>query len=539
MNPEVFQLGPLTDRVNSAMEAAVVDEVARRIWSKDSSLWKSDENNAKVIKNSLGWLTVADEMLGVADELVEFAETIRARGFQHVMVCGMGGSSLCPEVLARTFGRQEGFPELLVLDSTDPDVIAAFAQRIDIERCLFIIASKSGSTTEPNVFYKFWYDQLSRRSENPGDNFIAISDPGSPLVETAAELKFRRTFLNQSDIGGRYSALSYFGMVPAALMGLDVRRFLDRARQVAQPDVTEESALPLGVIMGECANAGRDKLTLVIDPSLETLGLWIEQLVAESTGKEGKGILPVNGELVGTPEVYGNDRLFVSISLGAVSKETKDKLDALAEAGHPVVHRELASVYRLGAEFFEWEFATACAGWRLGINPFDQPNVQEAKDATKELLESFVRRGRLDERDESAADEVFTIKPGDYIAFLNFIEETPEIDRQFQELRTQLRETTRCAVTVGYGPRFLHSTGQLHKGGPDTGVFFQIIAEDQADFPIPGEDYTFSILKQAQALGDFRALAKRGRRVIGIEISNNSLDALEKTVGAALRGSLS
>jgi glucose-6-phosphate isomerase len=539
MNPEVFQLGPLTDRVNSAMEAAVVDEVARRIWSKDSSLWKSDENNAKVIKNSLGWLTVADEMLGVADELVEFAETIRARGFQHVMVCGMGGSSLCPEVLARTFGRQEGFPELLVLDSTDPDVIAAFAQRIDIERCLFIIASKSGSTTEPNVFYKFWYDQLSRRSENPGDNFIAISDPGSPLVDTAAELKFRRTFLNQSDIGGRYSALSYFGMVPAALMGLDVRRFLDRARQVAQPDVTEESALPLGVIMGECANAGRDKLTLVIDPSLETLGLWIEQLVAESTGKEGKGILPVNGELVGTPEVYGNDRLFVSISLGAVSKQTKDKLDALAEAGHPVVHRELASVYRLGAEFFEWEFATACAGWRLGINPFDQPNVQEAKDATKELLESFVRRGRLDERDESAADEVFTIKPGDYIAFLNFIEETPEIDRQFQELRTQLRETTRCAVTVGYGPRFLHSTGQLHKGGPDTGVFFQIIAEDQADFPIPGEDYTFSILKQAQALGDFRALAKRGRRVIGIEISNNSLDALEKTVGAALRGSLS
>jgi transaldolase / glucose-6-phosphate isomerase len=535
MNPEVFQLGPLTDRVNSAMEAAVVDDVARRIWSKDSSLWKSDENNAGVIKNSLGWLTVADEMLGVADELVEFAETIRARGFQHVMVCGMGGSSLCPEVLARTFGRQEGFPELLVLDSTDPDVIAAFAQRIDIERCLFIIASKSGSTTEPNVFYKFWYDQLSRRSENPGDNFIAITDPGSPLIDTAAELKFQRTFLNQADIGGRYSALSYFGMVPAALMGLDVRRFLDRARQVAQPDVSEESALPLGVIMGECANAGRDKLTLVIDPSLETLGLWIEQLVAESTGKEGKGILPVNGEPLGSPDVYGNDRLFVSISLGAVSKETKDKLDALAEAGHPVVHRELASVYRLGAEFFEWEFATACAGWRLGINPFDQPNVQEAKDATKELLESFGRSGRLDERDEVDA-EVFTIKPGDYIAFLNFIEETPDTDRRFQELRTHLRDTTKCAVTVGYGPRFLHSTGQLHKGGPDTGVFFQIIADDQTDFPIPGEDYTFSILKQAQALGDFRALSKRGRRVIGIEINSTSLGTLEHIVGAALRG---
>ena len=549
MNPEAFQLGPLTDRVNSAMEAAVVDDVVQRIWSKDPSLWKSDEENVKVINNSLGWLTVADEMLGAVDELTDFAESIRARGFQHVMVCGMGGSSLCPEVLARTFRRQPDFPELLVLDSTDPDVIAAFAERIDIERCLFIIASKSGSTTEPNVFYKFWYEELGKRSENPGDNFIAITDPGSPLVETAAELKFQQTFLNQADIGGRYSALSYFGMVPAALMGLDVRRFLDRARQVAQPEVAAGSALPLGITMGECANEGRDKLTLVIDPSLETLGLWIEQLVAESTGKEGKGILPVNGELLGSPEVYGNDRVFVSISLGAVSKETKDKLDALAEAGHPVVHRELATVYRLGAEFFEWEFATACAGWRLGINPFDQPNVQEAKDATKELLSSFVRRGRFEERKKVAGDEFITIygedeaseaesiadvfraqlatiEPGDYIAFLNFTEETPEIDRKFQEIRTQLRDATKCAVTVGYGPRFLHSTGQLHKGGPDTGVFFQIIANDKTDFAIPGEDYTFSILKQAQAFGDFRALAKRGRRVISIEISNDTVSLL-------------
>ena len=538
MNPELFQLGPLTDRVNSALEAASVDEVARRIWSKDPTLWKSDEESVQMIRKSLGWLTVAGEMLGVADELVEFAETIRARGFQYVMVCGMGGSSLCPEVLARTFGQQPEFPELLVLDSTDPDVVAAFAERIDIERCLFVIASKSGSTTEPNVFYKFWYEELGKRTENPGDNFIAITDPGSPLVDTAAELRFQRTFLNQADIGGRYSALSDFGMVPAALMGLDVRRFLDRANQVAQQDVSEKSALPLGVIMGECANAGRDKLTLVIDPSLETLGLWIEQLVAESTGKEGKGILPVNGESLGGPEVYGDDRLFVSISLGAVSKETKDKLDALSEAGHPVVHRELASVYRLGAEFFEWEFATACAGWRLGINPFDQPNVQEAKDATKELLESFVRRGRLDERDAANEDIttlLSTIKPGDYIAFLIFSEETPEIDRKFQELRIQLRDAKKCAVTVGYGPRFLHSTGQLHKGGPDTGVFFHIVASDQIDLPIPGEDYTFSILKQAQALGDFRALSQRGRRVLGIEMNHDTLSGLEK-LAEDLRG---
>ena len=527
------------------------NEVVKRIWSKDASLWKSDEQNAKVIRNSLGWLTVAGEMLGVADDLSAFADSVRASGFQHVMVCGMGGSSLCPEVLATTFGRQSGFPELLVLDSTDPDVIAAFKERIDVERCLFVIASKSGSTTEPNVFYKYWYEEVSNRRENPGENFIAITDPGSPLVETATELKFRQTFLNQPDIGGRYSALSYFGMVPAALMGLDVRKFLERAREAEQTCQAEgNAAFQLGMLLGECANAGRDKLTLVIDPSLETLGLWIEQLIAESTGKEGKGILPVNGEQLGQPEDYGDDRVFVSISLGPVSNDTKTRLEALAAAGHPVVYRELADIYDLGAEFFEWEFATACAGWRLGINPFDQPNVQEAKDATKELLSSFERRGRLEPRTELATDDVVTIygaeeseeksvnevlrahlatiKPGDYIAFLNYIEETPQIDQQFQELRTELRDATKCAVTIGYGPRFLHSTGQLHKGGPDTGVFFQIIANDEVDFAIPGEPYTFSILKQAQAQGDFRALAKRGRRVIGIDLGNDTLRGLEE-----------
>ena len=518
------------------------NDVAKRIWQKDATLWKSDPDNIKTINNSLGWLTVADEMIGVIDDLVEFSESVRNHGFEHVMVCGMGGSSLCPEVLARTFGRQPGFPELLVLDSTDPDVIAAFKERIDIERCLFIIASKSGSTTEPNVFYKFWYEQVSKLRENPGDNFIAITDPGSPLVKIAEDHKFRRTFLNQSDIGGRYSALSYFGMVPAVLMGLDVRRLLEGARQAAQ---SNDAAVDLGNTMGDNASAGRDKLTLVIDQRLETLGLWIEQLIAESTGKEGTGILPVNGEPLGSPDVYGNDRLFVSISLGDVSQ----KLEALAAAGHPIVHRRLNDLYDLGAEFFIWEFATAVAGWRLGINPFDQPNVQEAKDATKELLAAFARHGQLNPRNTVASDELIsiygaddaeksesvadvlraqlaTIKPGDYIAFLSYIEETPEIDRQLQELRTGLRDNTRCATTIGYGPRFLHSTGQLHKGGPDTGVFFQIIANDAVDFAIPGEPYTFTILKQAQALGDFRSLVKRGRRVIGIDLGDNTLDGI-------------
>lgn len=525
------------------------NEVAKRIWQKDATLWKSDPDNIKIINNSLGWLTVADEMIGVADDLVEFAESIRNRGFQHVMVCGMGGSSLCPEMLAQTFGRQPGFPELLVLDSTDPDVIAAFKERIDVEHCLFVIASKSGSTTEPNVFYKFWYEEVRKLKENPGDNFIAITDPGSPLVDTASELKFQRTFLNQPDIGGRYSALSYFGMVPAALMGLDVRRLLTSAKNAASVD---EGAVALGISLGDNAAARRDKLTLVLDPPLEALGLWIEQLIAESTGKEGKGILPVNGERLGAPDVYGNDRQFVATALEKASAETKNRLEALNVSGHPVAFTALSNdLYNLGACFLMWEFATVVAGWRLGINPFDQPNVQEAKDATKELLSGFTRRGQLDPRNTIASDELLTIygaddapkagsveevlknhlatiRPGDYVAFLNYIEPTPEIDREIQELRMQLRDATRCATTTGYGPRFLHSTGQLHKGGPDTGVFFQIIANDAVDFAIPGEDYTFSILKQAQALGDFRALVKRGRRVIGIDLGDHTLEGLAR-----------
>lgn len=536
MEHREYHLGPLADRLNAAIREAQEGEVAKRIRDKDASLWKSDAAAQKLIRNSLGWLTVADEMIGVAEELKEFADSIRARGFQHVMVCGMGGSSLCPEVLARTFGRQPGYPELLVLDSTDPDVIARLRDQIDVERCLFVIASKSGSTTEPNVFQKFWYDEVRKGRENPGENFVAITDPGSPLAATASELGFQKTFLNQADIGGRYSALSYFGMAPAALMGLDIRELLERVARVNSDD-----ALKLGTILGECANAGRDKLTLVLDPQTATLGLWIEQLIAESTGKEGKGILPVNDEPLGDASVYGDDRVFVAISVG--SEESQKRLELLRDAGHPVIHRRLDDLYDLGAEFFAWEFATACAGWRLGINPFDQPNVQEAKDATRELLNDFAKHGKLsDEQTPSADDDAVrahlkTIKPGDYVAFLNYVEESSEIDRKFRELRTVVRDRTKCATTAGYGPRFLHSTGQLHKGGPNTGVFFQITDEDKSDFPVPGEPYTFSVLKEAQALGDFRALSSRGRRVIRIDLGKDilaGLNHLEEVINRAL-----
>jgi transaldolase/glucose-6-phosphate isomerase len=549
-------LGELEQRTDEALQNAIAQDLAKRIWRKDAALWKDDEGSQKVIQNALGWLTVPDEMIGVVDELTEFADLIRQRGFQTVMVCGMGGSSLCPEVFARTFGRLADYPELLVLDSTDPDVLADLLNRIDIQKCLFVISSKSGSTTEPNTFYKFWYDQLSRHTASPGANFIAITDPGSPLVDTAASLGFQRTFLNQVDIGGRYSALSYFGMVPAALMGIDVRKLLGNAKEAEQSCApvmppAKNPALQLGITIGEAANSGRDKLTFVIEKSIATLGLWIEQLIAESTGKEGKGILPVAGEELGDVSDYSTDRLFVSISIDEPSPETSAKLNELNRAGHPVIYRKLSDLYDLGAEFFAWEFATACAGWRLGINPFDQPNVQESKDATKELLSTFVNHGSLPEQKKLVADDLITIysedgnlsatstlqairtllasvKASDYIALLNYTEETAAIDAELQKIRSTLRDTTRCATTVGYGPRFLHSTGQLHKGGPDTGVFFQITANDAVDFAVPGEPYTFSILKQAQALGDFRSLAKRGRRAIRVDLGNDTLRGLAR-----------
>lgn len=553
-------LGKYSDAVSAAIKEADQGGVMRRIWRKDASLWKAEEKHQKIIRNALGWLTVPGEMIGVEDDLIAFADRIRGpREFKHVMLCGMGGSSLCPEVLRQTFGRQEGYPELLVLDSTDPDVLASFAARIDTTHCLFIIASKSGTTTEPLTFYKYWYDQVRQRKSNPGENFVAITDPGTLMERMATEDKFKRIFLNPPDIGGRYSALSYFGLVPAALMGVDVKKLLDRAERIvhscaAVVPAADNPGARLGAIMGECAKAGRDKLTIITDPKISALGLWIEQLVAESTGKEGRGILPVAGEALGAPSVYGDDRVFVSIAVDRLDSEREVKLKALEAAGHPVVYRTLTDLYDLGEEFFLWEIATAFAGWRLGINPFDQPNVQESKDATKELLERFTKEGKLEEQAALVTDGTLTIyadertraalpsssisdalrahlaraKAGDYIAMLDYIEETPENEATIQAIRTHLRDSTKCATTTGYGPRFLHSTGQLHKGGPDTGIFIQVTAPDKVDLPIPGQPYTFSILKQAQALGDFRSLSSRHRRAIRIDLGADVLAGLKR-----------
>ncbi|MBV9923667.1 MAG: bifunctional transaldolase/phosoglucose isomerase [Acidobacteria bacterium] len=552
-------LGKYADAVSAAIREAEKGDVMRRVWRKDAALWKSEEEHQKIIKNSLGWLNVADQMIGVEDELVAFADRLKEKGYTHVVLNGMGGSSLAPEVLRRTFGRQEGYPELLVLDSTDPDTVAEFREKVDPAKTLFIVSSKSGTTTEPLTFYRYWYDQVGQQKENPGENFLAITDPGTKMEQDAQRDKFKRIFLNPSDIGGRYSALSYFGMVPAALMGVDIRKLLDRAERVIHAcsqvvPAGENPGARLGAIIGECAKAGRDKLTIVADPKVESFGLWVEQLIAESTGKEGKGVVPVAGEPLGAPSVYGDDRLFVSIAVGKLDSGTESKLKALEAAGHPVVYRTLTDTYDLGEEFFLWEIATAVAGWRLGINPFDQPNVQESKDATKELLEAFRQNGALPEQPVLASGEGLTVygdeatraalapegvpglfkahlgrvKPGDYIALLDYFEESDDVEGIVQQIRTHLRDAMHCATTTGYGPRFLHSTGQLHKGGPDSGVFIQITSADKRDVAIPGEPYTFSTLKQAQALGDFRSLSTRGRRAVRVEIGPDVTAGLRK-----------
>ncbi len=544
-------LGPHGDAVQAAVNRAEDEQWVDRLSKKDASLWKTEEEHQKIIKNALGWVTVPEQLSKAVDDLALFSARIRNEGFKHVMVLGMGGSSLCPEVFRRTFGKQPGFPELHVLDSTDPATVKAFEERVDLEKTLFIVASKSGTTTEPQMFYKYFFGRLRElKGDRAGENFVAITDPGTLMEKMATDDKFRRIFLNPADIGGRYSALSYFGMVPASLQGFDFKTLLDRAvraMNACAPPVAaaDNPALRLGAVIATVANAGRNKLTLSIDSRIASLGLWIEQLIAESTGKEGKGILPVAGETLAAPGVYGDDRVFVHIGIGEIDAETDGRLRALETAGHPVVRRVMHDTLDLGEEFYLWEMATALAGKVLGINPFDQPNVQESKDNTKLLLEEFKKNGKLPEQPLAVegnglkvfcADETITelgkgqsletfiaahlkrVKPGDYVALLNYTQETDEHEALIQAIRIHLRDALRVSTTTGYGPRFLHSTGQLHKGGGASGVFIQTTADDSIDVPIPDEPFTFSVLKQAQALGDFQSLASRHRRAVRVHL---------------------
>ncbi len=566
--------------LHTAVQAtlAKLDEqdFSRRLWERDASLWKHEPEHQRIIKNALGWLSVPPSMLAQVDDILKFVEEVRAAGFKHAVVLGMGGSSLCPDVCRATFGTASGCLELQVLDSTVPASVARVEKSVDVARTLFLVSSKSGGTAETTSFYKYFYERVgSLKGARAGENFVAITDPGTSLEKLAFQQGFRRVFHGQPDIGGRYSALSNFGMVPAALAGVDVRALLAKAEDLARAcaasvPARDNPGVWLGVMMAEAARVGRDKITLVISPRIETFADWAEQLIAESTGKEGKGLVPVAGEALGEPAAYGNDRLFVYMKLASqTEEEVERKLQALEAAGHPVIRIELQHALDLGREFFRWEVATATAGARLGINPFDQPNVQESKDNTNRLLAQFRAQGRLvedapvaesegmgfycDAATRSSLERVMKLRamtdylaaflgqarPGDYVALLAYLEPSSEHKAGVESIRLRLRDALRLATTVGFGPRYLHSTGQLHKGGSANGLFIQVTADDAADLPVPGEPYSFSLLKQAQALGDLQSLEGKNRRVVRFHLGKSVEDGLScllSRVNAALSG---
>ncbi|MBI2861891.1 MAG: bifunctional transaldolase/phosoglucose isomerase [Chloroflexi bacterium] len=520
-------LGPLRGLAEEAIEHLQKQDVVGRIWRKDHTVWK---NNPAEITNRLGWLSITDSMSEHVPALEAFARDVRDAGFRHVVLLGMGGSSLGPEVLRRTFGSSDGYPELIVLDSTVPDWVRSVEEVIDPAQTLFLVSSKSGETIEPLSFYKYFRGlvEQSPGKSHAGRNFVAITDRGTSLERLAEEQGFRRVFLNPSDIGGRYSVLSYFGMVPAALLGIDITSLLDRADCMREGCA---SCVPaqhnpgawLGAIMGKLAQTGRDKLTLVTSPLVSSFGLWVEQLIAESTGKEGKGIIPVAGEPLLDPACYGNDRLFVYLRLNGDDNQAVDRgVELLQSAGQPVVVFEMKDRYDLGAEFFHWEFATAVAGAVLGINPFDQPDVQLAKDLTANVMGKYRKSGRLPKVESAGSlrDLLAGARHGDYLAIMAYLHQTPEVDDALMYLRKRAMERHRVATTLGYGPRFLHSTGQLHKGGPNSGLFLQLTAGyQQKDIPVTGDGYTFGLLADAEALGDLQALKARGRRVIRVRLN--------------------
>jgi len=553
---------PLTEQLEATLEEWATNDNVRRLWSRDATLWTGGDEAAW-----LGWLGIAEDQLGHEDALRRIADDVKAAGFSHALLLGMGGSSLFPELLALTFGAQAGFPELYVLDSTDPAQLRSVEAKVDLERTLFIVSSKSGSTLEPNIFKQYFFERVAGLvgREEAGRRFIAVTDPGSKVEAIAETDRFRHVANGVPSIGGRYSALSNFGMVPAAAMGVDAHALLDRADRMAhacassvQP--TANPGLQLGAAIGVCANAGRDKLTLVTSPRIHDLGAWLEQLVAESTGKQGFGVIPVDREPVGPLSVYGDDRLFVYVRYAPDADAKQD--DAVAElerAGQPVIRIELSDLYEIGGEVFRWEFATAVAGAVIGINPFDQPDVEASKIATRGLTSAYEATGSLPAEapifegdgfalytDECNAAELGThdslveylrahfgrVGAGDYVALLAYVEMTLEHEDRLTEIRTSVRYRTHAATCVGFGPRFLHSTGQAYKGGPNNGVILQITCDDAVDVAVPGQSYTFGIVKAAQARGDFDVLAERGRRALRVHLGSNVSEGLAQLAGA-------
>ncbi len=511
------------EAVHESIESARRQQVSRRVWGKDFTLWGSEPDG---IADRLGWLTIAEQSLEHLEDVEEFVEEVRAAGFTDCALLGMGGSSLATEVMRRSFpDPREGFLELHVLDSTHPDAVAGLADRLPLETTLFVVSSKSGGTLELKSFLAYFLE----RAGDP-THFVAITDPGTALEREAGERGFRAVFAGSPEIGGRYSALSAFGILPAALMGIDVRALLERAEvavHATQPSLAGEqnAALWLGCTLGGLARRGRDKLTWIVDEPLASFGLWVEQLVAESTGKQGTGIVPVAGEPLAAPEAYGDDRVFVHLrNADEPDAGAEEKLSALAGAGHPVLTLAFADALDLGAQFFLWEFAVAVAGAVLAINPFDQPNVQGAKDLTAETIAAYVRDGSFPEEDDGPPLEELLrdVKPGAYVAIMAYLPPSEENDRALERLRVEIRDRHQVATTVGYGPRFLHSTGQLHKGGPPSGVFVQLVdPHPREGLEVPGAGYDFAALVRAQAIGDGQAL--RSRR---LPFTRSSLDAI-------------
>ena len=548
----------LQSEFDGALRDWRVNDKVRRLWARDSTLW-SGSDEAKW----LGWLDITEHQLARLDVFDDFAADVRDGGFTHVLLLGMGGSSLCPEVLSETFGQQEGSPRLHVLDSTDPAQVKAFEDNIDPAKTLFIVSSKSGSTLEPNIFKQYFFERLEQSlgKGKAGAHFAAVTDPASKLEEAARRDGFRHIFHGDPSIGGRYSALSHFGMIPAAAMGIEVRRFLGRASKMAiacspRTPVERNPGLVLGLILGAAAKAGRDKLTLIASPGLYHLGAWLEQLLAESTGKQGRGIIPVDREPLGAPEDYGNDRVFAYLSLEDQTDAQQDAaIETLEKAGQPVVRLNLRDAYDLGAQFFLWEIATAVAGSVLGINPFDQPDVEASKIVTRTMTEQYESSGFLpvetafarfdsmaffaDDTNAAALQASGCTTPtglikahlsrlgeGDYFALLGYVEMRPEHELILEGIRRVVRDSKKVATCAGFGPRFLHSTGQAHKGGPNSGVFLQITCDDAADLKVPGRKYTFGVVKAAQASGDFQVLGERGRRALRIHLNGDATTAL-------------
>jgi glucose-6-phosphate isomerase len=540
------ELGELAGAVQATADRLEQEQIMARVRRGDYTVWKPQPTE---ISNRLGWLTIAERMRSALPEIQRVVAGVQRDGYTQGLVLGMGGSSLAPEVFRRTFGVAPGFVDLSILDSTDPAAVLAHADRLDPARSLFIVSTKSGGTVETFSFFRYFYRWTVRAlgAAKAGAHFIAITDPGSALADTATRYGFRATFLNDPDIGGRYSALSHFGLVPASFVGADVPRLLEKAIQAAGQT---DDAVRLGVILGELATRGRDKTTFVLSPAIASFAAWVEQLIAESTGKEGKGIVPIADEPLGPPGVYGKDRLFVDIRVSG-DRNNDQALGALRSAGHPTVQFDLADPYELGGQFFTWELATAIAGWRLGINPFDQPNVEAAKVLARQMVASYESTGSLPPLASTARGDGLTVylaapatdakaaagsagdlvrrflgavKPGDYVALQAYVDPTPDTTLALQQLRVAIRDRLRVATTVGYGPRFLHSTGQLHKGDGGHGVFIQLVTPPPTpDLPVPDSadadtsHISFGVLKTAAALGDRQALLDRGRRVLRLD----------------------